>query len=309
MDQSVTTVIDQELCVGCGECLRVCPSDTFSMIEGKAVVTGERCLGCGHCQAICPSEAVQVGVIDSKVLDFATFTPDDAPLDYGGFPLDQLVRLMRNRRSCRNFKPDPVDRTILEDLIRIGITAPSGSNCQLWTFTVLPDRPAVEEAARAVGDFFRKTNSMAEKAWLRKGMKLLGKPELDNYYNEHYPTVKRALQEWEETGRERLFHGAPAAIFIGSKPGGSCPAEDAVLAAGWMHLAAYSMGLGACLIGFAVEAMSHDPSMYQTLGIPSEETVYAVLALGYPDEKYRRPAGRKPLKPRYHLAGDQERGK
>ena len=302
MDRTVTTIIDEELCIGCGECVRVCPSRTISMVAGKARVTGDRSINCGHCAAICPVGAVTVGGLDPHILDFATFQPDNAPLDYGQFDTAQLVRLMRSRRSCRNFKPDPVDRGLIEDLIRIGITAPSGSNCQYWTFTVLPDRPAVEEAAQAVGDFFRKLNRTAEKAWLRKGLKLLGKPELDNYFQEYYPSVQQGIEEWEATGRERLFHNAPAAVFIGSKPGASCPGEDAVLAAGWMHLAAHAMGLGACLIGFAVEAMRHDPGIKKTLGIPAEEKVYAVLALGHPDEKYRAPAGRKPLKPRYHLA-------
>lgn len=302
MDRTVTTIIDEELCVGCGECARVCPSRTISMVQGKARVTGDRSINCGHCAAICPAGAVTVGGLDPRVLDFATFRPDNQLVEYGGFDTAQLVRLMRSRRSCRNFRDDPVDRDLIEDLIRIGITAPSGSNCQLWTFTVLPDRPAVEEAAQAVGGFFRRLNRMAAKTWLRKGLRLLGKPELDTYYQEHYPSVQEAIEEWEATGRERLFHNAPAAVLIGCKPGASCPGEDAVLAAGWMHLAAHAMGLGACMIGFAVEAMRRDRSIQRTLGIPAEEKVYAVLALGYPDEKYHAPAGRKPIKPRYHLA-------
>ncbi|MEZ4578721.1 MAG: nitroreductase family protein [Desulfobacterales bacterium] len=39
------------------------------------------------------------------------------------------------RRSCRNYKETPVPASVLEDLVRIGITAPSGTNSQMWTFT------------------------------------------------------------------------------------------------------------------------------------------------------------------------------
>ena len=302
MSQPVTTVIDQEKCVGCGECVRVCPSGTLAMVEGKARVIGDHSLNCGHCAAICPTQAVTVGGIDPHALDFVTFAPDNRLAPPGESDLAQLVRLMRSRRSCRNYKPDPVPRELIEDLIRIGATAPSGTNSQLWSFTVLPDRPAVEEAAQMVGDYFRRLNANAEKAWLRGLLKMIGKPELAIYYREYYETVRQSFQEWEDTGRERLFHMAPAAVLISSRPGASCPKEDAVLATGWMHLAAHAMGLGSCLIGFVVEAMRRDPAIQRGLGIPAREKVHAVLALGYADEKYRAPAGRKPLKPRYHQA-------
>ncbi|HOC99598.1 MAG TPA: 4Fe-4S binding protein [Myxococcota bacterium] len=48
MGMQVTTTIDHELCIGCGRCIKVCPQDTISLIEGKAVVTGRMSLNCGH---------------------------------------------------------------------------------------------------------------------------------------------------------------------------------------------------------------------------------------------------------------------
>jgi len=111
--------------------------------------------------------------------------------------------------------------------------------------------------------------------------------------------VKEAREEWHGSGKDRLFHGSTAAILVGSKPGASCPAEDALLATQNILLAAHSMGLGSCLIGYAVAAMKKDPSIQQSIGIPSEEEIHAVIALGYPDEVYQRVAGRKKVTPRY----------
>ena len=65
-------------------------------------------------------------------------------------------------------------------------------------------------------------------------------------------------------------------------------------------LAAHSMGLGSCLIGYAVAAMKKDPSIRQSIGIPLEEEIHAVIALGYPDEAYQQVAGRKKVIPRYY---------
>ncbi|MCX5854903.1 MAG: nitroreductase family protein, partial [Deltaproteobacteria bacterium] len=112
-----------------------------------------------------------------------------------------------------------------------------------------------------------------------------------------------ALSEWDKGGTDMLFHGATAAIVIGSKRGASCPREDALLATQNILLAAHSMGLGSCLIGFAVEAMKEDPDIKKTLGIPDNEQVYAVIALGYPDETYRRIPGRKTYTRRYSEGG------
>jgi nitroreductase len=78
--------------------------------------------------------------------------------------------------------------------------------------------------------------------------------------------------------------------------------EDAMLATQNILLAAHSMGLGSCLIGFAVEAMRNDPSIKQFIKITDEETVYAVIALGYPDETYERLTGRKRVELRYFEA-------
>jgi len=206
---------------------------------------------------------------------------------------------MASRRSCRCFTDRPVDRAILEDLIKIGITAPSGTNSQAWTFTVLPTRKAVMSFAGHVASFFGKLNKTAENTPLRLFLRLTGKGELDAYYRGYYRKVKKALEEWHGSGKDRLFHGSTAAIIVGSRPGASCPVEDALLATENILLAAHGMGLGSCLIGYAVAAMKKDTSIRKSLGIPQAEEIHAVIALGYSGEVYQRLAGRKKVTPRY----------
>jgi nitroreductase len=192
-----------------------------------------------------------------------------------------------------------VDRDLLEDLIKIGITAPSGTNSQAWTFTVLPTRKAVTSLAEHIASYFRRLNSTAEKTMLRLFLKLIGKGDLDAYYHGYYRKVKEALEEWHGAGKDRLFHNCTAAIVVGSKPGATCPAEDALLVTQNILLAAHSSGLGSCLIGYAVAAMKKDPLIRQAIGIPPEEEIHAVIALGYSDEVYQLTAGRKKVTPRY----------
>jgi nitroreductase len=260
-------------------------------------VTGFRCLGCGHCVAVCPQGAVTLGSIRVD-LNFKTFQSSLAVIPPGGYDTGELVRLMRSRRSCRNYKKIPVPQNMLEDLVKIGTTAPSGTNSQRWTFTVLPERQAVAKLGDAVAGYFKKLNRIAGNSALRNLLKFMGRGSLDNYYRRYFQTIKNGIAEWEETGRDRLFHGAPAAIIVGSSPGASCPAEDALLATQNILLAAHSMGLGSCLIGFAVAAMGKEKAIKTMMGIPDDETVYAVIALGFPDETYQQVSGRRPIPPR-----------
>ncbi|MCP4606781.1 MAG: 4Fe-4S dicluster domain-containing protein [Proteobacteria bacterium] len=299
MPQAVTTKIDKEKCVGCGTCVAVCPVKTLSIVDGKASVTGDSSLHCDHCAAVCPKGAVTVGGVDSDALELSTIENSDSWLGFGDFDAAALVQLMCSRRSCRSYSGEPIEKEVLEDLVKIGTTAPSGTNSQLWTFTVLRRREAVLKLARAVAEFYRKLNAVAEKSTARLFAKVFMKDVLGVYYREYYPKVQEALDDWERNGQDRLFHGAPAVIIIGMKPGASCPCEDALMASQNILLAAHAMGLGTCLVGYVVEAMKRAPKIKQMLGIPVQETVYGVIALGKPKEKYKRLTGRKRATLRY----------
>lgn len=302
MDRTVSTAIDPDKCTGCGLCVKVCPSGTISLRGGKAIVSGDRSLSCGHCAAVCPADAISIGSVDPESSTYATFEADTRWLPPGESNTVQLVRLMASRRSCRNFTDAPVARPLLDDLVRIGVTAPSGTNSQTWAFTILPDRKSVMALGAQVALFFKRINRLAENGLLRNGLKLIGKTELADYYRDYHRSVSEALVDMETNGRDRLFHGATAAIVVGSTPGGSTGREDALLATQNILLAAHGMGLGSCLIGFAVIPLVRDIRTKRVLGIPDAEQVHAVIALGYPDERYVKVAGRKRVVKRFFMS-------
>jgi len=51
------SIIDQDLCVGCGNCTDRCPVDAIS-VDDIAVVNRDLCLGCGLCASVCAEEAI-----------------------------------------------------------------------------------------------------------------------------------------------------------------------------------------------------------------------------------------------------------
>jgi NAD-dependent dihydropyrimidine dehydrogenase PreA subunit len=57
---SFKSVIDPELCTGCGDCIEICPMEAVKDEEGTAVVSEERCIGCGLCVERCSVEAISM---------------------------------------------------------------------------------------------------------------------------------------------------------------------------------------------------------------------------------------------------------
>ena len=53
--------VDQDKCVGCGECVDVCPAQVYEMKDGKCDPANyEECLGCESCVEVCSQEAITV---------------------------------------------------------------------------------------------------------------------------------------------------------------------------------------------------------------------------------------------------------
>lgn len=289
--------IDQLKCTGCGFCVEICPHKIISVQDGLAVHSGVACFLCGHCRAVCPREAIAIAGL-SESLGLATLKENLEVVDPGASDAAALVALMRSRRSCRKYQEKNVPLEMLLDLVQIGITAPSGTNSQGWNFVVLPSRADLLSLGQMVFEFYRKLNKMSANPLLRYMTRIFAGDSLGRYYRDYFTSVALALHQWEKEGVDRLFHGAVSAILVTGKKTASCPSEDALLATQNILLAAHAMGLGSCLIGFAVQALRRDRSMRQKMEIGEDEEIYSVIALGFPAVTYCRQAGRKAVVPR-----------
>ncbi len=290
--QASSIIIDKNRCNGCGICAQVCPARAFTIVAEKAELSGSCTLACDHCAAACPQTAITVEFSEKEPFEFASFSAKPAENRAPVSPA-ALVNMMRARRSCRVYREKPIEREILEDLVKIGITAPSGTNSQKWTFSIIDSRSKMLAFGETIATYYKKLNRLAEFGWLRKLLKLCGQPQLDIYYREYYDSIKEAMIQWDEEKDDRLFHGAQAVILVGAEPGAGCPQEDALLATQNILLGAETFALGSCLIGFAVEALRRDKKIKERLKIPVDETIYAVIALGYPAISFQRPASRR----------------
>jgi len=290
-------IINRQKCTGCGVCAAICPYRIISINDGIAKHSGATCFFCDHCRAVCPQGAITTPG-QSPALGLATMKENFEVIGPGTSNVSELVALMRSRRSCRNYQDTPVPLAMLLDLVKIGTTAPSGTNSQGWNFVILPSREDLLALGGMVSDYYRKLNRLAANPLLRGVVKIFSGDSLGRYYRNYFASVAEALRQWDEEGTDRLFHGAAAAILVTGRKTASCPAEDALLATQNILLAAHAMGLGSCLIGFAVEAMRRARTMRQKMEIPEDEEIYSVIALGFPALAYLHYAGRKEVLPR-----------
>jgi len=62
----------------------------------------------------------------------------------------QMLNLILNRRSCRNYRPEPLDRPALMAIVEAGRYAPSGMNRQNNHFYIITERELLERMTRMV---------------------------------------------------------------------------------------------------------------------------------------------------------------
>jgi Pyruvate/2-oxoacid:ferredoxin oxidoreductase delta subunit len=58
--------VDEDLCIGCGDCVPFCQFHALEITDGQNRVIYEKCMGCGICTSKCPQEALSLVEDDTK---------------------------------------------------------------------------------------------------------------------------------------------------------------------------------------------------------------------------------------------------
>lgn len=68
--------VDQELCIGCGNCAAICAHDAPHITNRKAAIDTDKCVGCGRCIGVCPKDAVSTpddeanDILNKKIAEY-----------------------------------------------------------------------------------------------------------------------------------------------------------------------------------------------------------------------------------------------
>ena len=77
--------VEQEDCVGCGMCTKICAHGGITITDKKAFIDHSKCVGCGRCIAICARNAIAVNWDESitnlnrKIAEYAKAVVDGRP--------------------------------------------------------------------------------------------------------------------------------------------------------------------------------------------------------------------------------------
>ena len=169
--------------------------------------------------------------------------------------MNTVLEAIKARRSCRNFKSDPVSEELLQQIVEAGLYAPTGGGRQDTLTLVITDRELISRLSK----------------------------------------MNVTFGVWNRGEDYDPFYGAPVVMVVFGKNGSNTLVNDGSLVIGSMLLAAHSLGLGSIWIHRAKEEFESEEGkkILSELGIPDEYTAVGHCLVGYKAEEPNPAAPRK----------------
>jgi len=263
--------IDESLCTRCGICSEVCPNDVIQPAEKNtfpAIQPGKegRCISCNHCEAFCPTGALTRG----SPVDTTAASPKGA----ASIDPDLLTSFLKNRRSIRVYRTEPVDRETIARILDIARYAASGGNGQPVEWLVMSGKAEIQKAAGLTID------------WMRT--QLQSSHPLAAYFPAY-------IANWD-MGIDMICRDAPNLIFSHIPGDNPMAVTDAIIALTYVDIAAPAFGVGTCWAGLLTRALREYRPLQEMVGLPERQVVGYAMMAGYPAYQPVRIPGRKPLR-------------
>ncbi|MBA7709446.1 NADPH-flavin oxidoreductase [subsurface metagenome] len=168
--------------------------------------------------------------------------------------MNETLKAIKNRRSIRKYKTEQIGDADLQSIMEAAIYAPSAMNQQKWHFTVIQDRETLAKIA-----------DMVKQTMLKSGIEF---------------AVERA-----KSPGFNVFYEAPTVVLITADEQAISPELDCGAAAENIAVAAESLNIGSCVIGFTgfLFASEKADEIKKELGVPEGYKFIISVALGYKD--------------------------
>ena len=170
--------------------------------------------------------------------------------------MNEVIQAIKKRRSIRSYDSRTIPKTLINVIIEVANEAPSAMNCQPWRFAVIED------------DIAKKKLLSAAKPNVHKILDMIKDSD-----PERYEMIRKRYAELHDP----VYYSAPVVIFVigsGRYASHSCP-----LACENMMLAAHSLGIGSCWVGFGA-MVTEDAEVKKMLELKEDETIFGPIFWG-----------------------------
>ena len=220
----------------------------------------------------------------------------------------EIIEAIRIRRSIRSYKPDPIPRKVLEEIIETCQWAGSPQNTQPWEFAIVGSELMKELKARIIEKLEANAPPESELPSLK----------LQEPYSQRAADYRQSSDSYqfppgiENLDEKRLAYGALGEQFRGA-PNAIIVYMDRVLdlhplmligigaMAQTVCLTALAQGVGTCVLGARWTSL-----LRERLDIPQSKVILHAIAIGYPETEARInnfPRTRLPLDSWVHWHG------
>jgi nitroreductase len=188
--------------------------------------------------------------------------------------MNAVIETISKRRSVRSYEAKPVPRDIINAIIEAGNQAPSRGReeekegkktfaFQPWRFVVVEDPEFREKLVQTTLPFWKQmTGSIKET------------------HPEMYEQVMKQYEAMPEP-KDMVYYSAPVILFVIGLAGFDV---SCALACENIMIAATSLGLGSCYVGFG-SMVKGNPEVVQALELGDREQIYGPIVLGYPKDE------------------------
>jgi nitroreductase len=197
----------------------------------------------------------------------------------------ELQEALRTRRSIRAFKPDPVPRDLITEVLDAARWAPSWGNTQPWELVVVGPKAAARLTAALVKAFEEKTPPNPDvpmpqtfpDAWKARYLACAA-----GLFGTMGIAREDKASRWAHMVNMTRAFGAPVIIYVLFNAELEVPYTMLDLGAicHGVCLAAHDLGLGTCL---EAQLALYPDLVRRHLELPASHKIVVGIALGYPD--------------------------
>ena len=163
-----------------------------------------------------------------------------------------VLETIKTRRSCRKYKSEPISEEKMIRIIDAGLQAPSGGSFQSCHFTVLQNKSIIEQINHEIYMTFSSSNNPF-------------------------------LIQVSKRENKDFFYGAPMIVIVSGDSAAITPQDDMAVASQNMMLAAESIGISSCWIGFggALSFTGNFEKYSKLLELPENHVPHHAVVFGY----------------------------